>query len=74
LKNYLLALLTSLAISVILGYITIPLLRKFKFGQPILKYVSEHKQKSGTPTMGGIFFILSTIKFKSIACARWFNG
>ena len=27
-------------------------------GQPV-KYVTEHKSKSGTPTMGGVFFIIS---------------
>ena len=36
-------------------------MRKKKAGQPILKYVETHKDKSGTPTMGGLFFILSAI-------------
>jgi phospho-N-acetylmuramoyl-pentapeptide-transferase len=39
----------------------IPLLRKIKVGQPVLKYVEKHKNKNGTPTMGGIFFIFSLV-------------
>ena len=45
--------IVALAISVILGVFGIPLLSKIKAGQPILSYVEEHKEKSGTPTMGG---------------------
>ena len=56
-----LAVVISSIITVILGFITIPLLKRLKFKQPILEYVSEHKSKSGTPTMGGIFFVLSAV-------------
>ena len=48
-------------ISIAIGAITIPLLKKLKFGQNILSYVSEHDYKSGTPTVGGIIFISSCI-------------
>lgn len=48
-------------LSFILGIVTIPILKKIKFGQPILKYVQTHKDKSGTPTMGGLFFVISAI-------------
>lgn len=51
----------SLAIAVISGLIGIPLLSKIKAGQPILSYVEEHKSKSGTPTMGGLFFVFAAI-------------
>ncbi len=60
-KLYLLAGVTSALISLVLGFIVIPLLKKLKFNQSILKYVEEHKEKSGTPTFGGIFIILSVI-------------
>ncbi len=60
-KEYLLAFAFSAVFTVILGFLLIPLLKRFKIGQPILKYVSEHKGKSGTPTMGGILFILGSI-------------
>lgn len=57
-KIFLLSSLISLLLSVVIGKLTLPLLRKIKIGQPILKYVEEHKEKKGTPTMGGIFFIV----------------
>ena len=60
-KILLLISLASFVLSLIFGLLIIPLLKKLKVGQPILKYVSEHKTKGGTPTMGGIFFILSTV-------------
>lgn len=55
-------LLISFAISVILGFIIIPILRKLKVGQierddgP-----KSHLKKQGTPTMGGIIIIISMI-------------
>ena len=45
----------------------ISLIKREKVGQVILNYVEEHKQKSGTPTMGGIIFILS-ISIVSLIC------
>lgn len=38
-----------------------PLLKKLKAGQYILGYVKEHKNKGGTPTMGGLAFIAAII-------------
>ena len=60
-KIYILTLLTSIILSIILGLIFIPLLKKINGFQPILKYVKEHFNKSGTPTMGGVFFIIATL-------------
>ena len=60
-KSYLSVFLISMILAIIIGFITIPLLKKLKFGQNILNYVTEHNYKSGTPTMGGIIFILSAI-------------
>ncbi len=45
----------------IAGRLIIPVLRARKLNQPINFYVSEHASKSGTPTMGGICFILSSL-------------
>lgn len=43
-----------------LGKVMIPWLHKLKFGQTILDIgPSWHKNKQGTPTMGGIMFIIS---------------
>lgn len=39
----------------------LPLLKKLKAGQYILGYVKEHKNKGGTPTMGGLAFICAII-------------
>ncbi|MDP3045261.1 MAG: phospho-N-acetylmuramoyl-pentapeptide-transferase, partial [Bacillota bacterium] len=51
----------SLVIALALGPIVIPVLRRLKFGQRVRSDgPSQHLQKSGTPTMGGIIFILST--------------
>lgn len=46
-------------VAFLLGYVVIPWLHKMKFGQTILDIgPSWHKSKQGTPTMGGILFIL----------------
>ncbi|MGN1316707.1 MAG: phospho-N-acetylmuramoyl-pentapeptide-transferase [Acutalibacteraceae bacterium] len=52
----------SFAISYALGYVVIPFLHKLKFGQTILDIGPKwHKNKQGTPTMGGILFIVGTV-------------
>jgi phospho-N-acetylmuramoyl-pentapeptide-transferase len=53
--------LISFFISLILGPILIPLLHKLKFGQNIREEgPKSHKKKAGTPTMGGLIFIISS--------------
>ena len=49
-------------VSALLGYAVVPWLRKLKFGQTILEIGPKwHKEKKqGTPTMGGIMFILGS--------------
>lgn len=52
----------SFIITALCEPILIPFLRKLKFGQTILEEgPSWHQKKQGTPTMGGIVFILSTV-------------
>lgn len=46
-------------VSLIVAPLIIRRLKKLKAGQNILIYVEQHKDKSGTPTMGGLIFILS---------------
>ncbi|HJC63503.1 MAG TPA: phospho-N-acetylmuramoyl-pentapeptide-transferase [Candidatus Blautia merdavium] len=54
--------LIAFVISVILGPIVIPYLRKLKMGQTErVEGVQSHLKKAGTPTMGGIIFLLSTV-------------
>ena len=49
----------------------IPILRRLKTGQNIIVYVKEHKNKSGTPTMGGLGFILAAILASAICIRGW---
>ena len=56
------AAVVAFAISFALGYVVIPFLHKLKFGQTILEIGPKwHKNKQGTPTMGGILFIVGTV-------------
>ena len=49
-------------LSFILGPIIIPMLHKFKFGQNIRKEGPQsHLKKAGTPTIGGLIFLISII-------------
>lgn len=49
-------------VTVLLGYIVIPYLRKLKFGQTILdEGPAWHKEKQGTPTMGGVMIIAGVL-------------
>ncbi len=59
-KNYVICFLLSGVLTVLVGLIILPLLKKLKLKQSVLSYVKEHKQKDGTPTMGGIIFLLSS--------------
>lgn len=55
-------LFVSFAISVILALIIIPILKRIKVGQiERLDGPKSHLKKQGTPTMGGIIFILAII-------------
>ena len=51
----------SLFVGLFLSFPTISICKKLKLRQTTLHYVEKHSQKSGTPTMGGVIFILSTI-------------
>ena len=57
-----LAMMISFILSVLFGIFLIPILKKMKASQRISVYVSEmHKSKNGTPTMGGLIFIIPVI-------------
>lgn len=53
-----LAMISSFALAMALSPLILRLMRALKAGQPILEYVDKHEGKSGTPTMGGIIFLL----------------
>ncbi len=63
-----LAFLAAFGFSIILCAALLPVLRKAKAGQEILQYVTEHSAKQGTPTMGGIAFIIAIIASSCIFC------
>ena len=57
----------SFVLSIMLGFLIIPFLKKKKLDQILNRYLEEtHKKKNGTPTMGGIIFIISTIVIISL--------
>ena len=56
-----LALMIGFIIASVFGLFFVPFMRKKKLGQVTSKFVKQHKDKSGTPTMGGLIFILSTL-------------
>ncbi len=58
--DYLVFMITF-AISIIFAPFYIKFAKKVKFGQTISEYVGEHNAKQGTPTMGGLIFILPTV-------------
>ena len=56
------AIMIGFLMSSILGLILIPLLKKVKIQQKISIFVGEsHRKKDGTPTMGGLIFIIPTV-------------
>ena len=57
-----LALMVGFMLSIFFGSILLPLLRKMKVKQSLSSYLfKKHKDKEGTPTMGGLIFIIPTI-------------
>lgn len=61
-SNLFMGLVLGLGVSLMLAPIAIPALRRLKFGQNIRKEGPQsHLKKAGTPTMGGIIFIISTL-------------
>lgn len=56
------SILFSFFLTIIIAKYSIPYLRKFKLGQNIRDDGPQsHLSKAGTPTMGGIFFVIATI-------------
>jgi len=66
--------ITAFIIAVIVGPIFIPFLKRLRFGQSIrTDGPQSHLKKSGTPTMGGIIFLLSTFTTTIIGLIFWDN-
>ncbi|MGB9780007.1 MAG: phospho-N-acetylmuramoyl-pentapeptide-transferase [Caldanaerobacter sp.] len=71
LQKMMFATLLSFIVTIALGKFIIPYLRKLKLGQKVREDgPSTHLKKSGTPTMGGVMFILSTL-LVSLLISPW---
>ena len=53
--------LIGLGVSLLIAPIVIKIVKQLKAGQNILEYVDTHISKQGTPTMGGIIFLMGLI-------------
>lgn len=61
-STILMSVLISFAISVVLGPVIIPFLKRLKVGQTVRDEGPEtHLKKNGTPTMGGILILISVV-------------
>ncbi len=57
-----LAIMIGFIIAIIVGIILVPALRKLNAKQTLSTYLfKRHKEKEGTPTMGGLIFIITTL-------------
>ena len=60
--SFLVATFSAFLITAISGYVVIPWLRKLKYGQTINEIgPTWHQTKQGTPTMGGIMFVIGIL-------------
>lgn len=60
--NIVLTMGLSIILSALLVWMLIPFLRRMKYGQPIREEGNkEHFKKQGTPTMGGLAFVLAFV-------------
>lgn len=66
----LLALITAFTVCAIIMPFIIKLTKKLKLRQTVLNYVDNHAGKTGTPTMGGVGFVLVS----SVLCFLYSSG
>ena len=73
---YCLAVVAAALITGLLGRFMVPFLHKIKFGQTIREVgPSWHKNKQGTPTMGGLMFIIGGLASAFVCSAvLWMHG
>ena len=65
-------LIASFVLTIILGIIIIPILRKHKVGQVVRDDgPKEHLKKSGTPTMGGIIMLIAIIVISVVVSFKY---
>lgn len=59
--RYMTVFFVSLGLTLVALPLFIPFLHRLKYGQTVSKYMPNQAKKSGTPTMGGILFVLIPI-------------
>ena len=56
------AIMIGFLFAIVLGLIIIPIFKRRRIGQNISSFVGEaHQKKAGTPTMGGLIFVIPTV-------------
>lgn len=59
--RYIFAVILAFAVTALSGPLLIPVLRRLKVGNTERKELKSHQKKTGTPTMGGLMFLLAII-------------
>ncbi|MGN1208510.1 MAG: phospho-N-acetylmuramoyl-pentapeptide-transferase, partial [Christensenellales bacterium] len=59
--KFFLAITISFIICLIISPLVIKIIKRFKASQPLYEYVDMHGKKAGTPTMGGIIFLIGIV-------------
>lgn len=68
-------LVVALVLTIVMTPIIIPIMRRLKYGQAIrVEGPERHKKKSGTPTMGGIVFVLATLLTLFVYFSFYYTG
>ena len=66
------ALLAGFFGTIILGFLVIPILKKFKIGQVVRNDGPQsHLKKSGTPTMGGIIMLMVILAVSLVIATKY---
>ncbi len=76
-RIFLWPLVTAVIVGIILAVVAIPILKKLNFGQNVrTDGPRSHLKKSGTPTMGGVIFIINlilvTLFWGDMSATMWF--
>ena len=72
-RTILMSVMISFAVSVVMGPVVIPFLRRLKVGQTVRdEGPQSHLKKNGTPTMGGVIIIIA-IMVPVLLCAKLTN-
>lgn len=61
LAKAILAFMIGFILTILFGLVMIPILKKMNIKQTVSIFITKHKAKEGTPTMGGLIFIIPTI-------------